>query len=656
MNNDLLRELEILKKRVSELESQKKDNVNMFGRSYSQIGNSNADFLIKTKGQVKVQWGNKFIDLIKDGKIAVDGFQFFTAKDKDSIKGQDGFYITDDGIFIKFGSEIINIFGEVNNAYVSFVSDQQVESKQQAIAQKNIGLLFQTFAEAQSAGIQDGFVYIADEGKIYTIKDFQFQEMKFELPNSFDKKITIKIASGDSCSLLVDGYYDETKHCIVLGKEGSGLYLYSTNESGYVQSLVENLVLETQDGNQILIENSQVTIKPKLICSNIASEGASSIKGYRIYLDGGESVIEVDNLILRKGIRPTEVTYDELTSLIAEENLQFNNYYLITDFQNEWELTSADNIIDEGDNINIRPLVVRALSNSTLDIKAMFVDNPEWEVWYDVSYNDTVQVNEETDGVQSLSELKAKGRIVQLKDQYGNQCNYDFKHLKFQIGTDWKYTFDSEGTDASLDGTMHDNVFEISNYAIKSQTAAVRDGIVVSFSGETHNNTIKTISSDLIVRETFINNSGLSLTNCTIEGTLSNTYFHGSFTSQTISSNINPELSRTDKFKDIYMDESNLRIICIPDLIIPGTIVMFNGERELPAGWAVCDGQNGTPNLIGNFIKASTAAGELGNIEIELQKSSEFETSESISYAELQDGPDQDFKYTWYSLIFIMKL
>ena len=62
--DNLLQELEDLKKRVSELESQKKSNLNLFGRSYSQAGNSNSDFLIKTKGQVKVQWGSKFIDII----------------------------------------------------------------------------------------------------------------------------------------------------------------------------------------------------------------------------------------------------------------------------------------------------------------------------------------------------------------------------------------------------------------------------------------------------------------------------------------------------------------------------------------------------------------------------------------------------------------
>nr|DAV60119.1 MAG TPA: short tail fiber protein [Caudoviricetes sp.] len=35
---------------------------------------------------------------------------------------------------------------------------------------------------------------------------------------------------------------------------------------------------------------------------------------------------------------------------------------------------------------------------------------------------------------------------------------------------------------------------------------------------------------------------------------------------------------------------------------------MFNGASDIPVGWAVCDGTNGTPNLIGKFIKAVATA------------------------------------------------
>lgn len=580
----------------------------LFGRQFTEVGSSSSDFLIKTKGKVKIQQGNKFIELIKDGKIAVDGFQFHTAADKESISGDDGFYITDDGgVYIKFGNEIINIFGEVGTTYVSFIAAQETSSEQKLMAQKNIGLVFNTFAEAQSAGLQNGIVYIADEGKLYTIQNYLFQELTFEFPNPYTKKFIIQIGQSDSCSLLIDGYYDENKSCLVIGKENAGLYLYSTDSQGTIQSKIESLVLETGNGNQILIEENSVNIKPTLICDSIQSKNASALDGYRLYMSQGESTLEIDNLILRKGIIPQSLTYQELLDKINEEELTVNNYYLINDFQNEWELTIPDDIVDEGDNINVRPLLVQSISSNQLNPKVIMVDNPEWEVWYDVSYRDVINIKTS----EGQTDITAKGRIIQLRDEFNNQCNYDFKHLKFQVGNAWVYTFGG-ATDTSLDGSAHDNTIVVDNYDIQSITASVRTGTKVSFQGSVYNNTIKSISHDLITSDPFIYNTGVGLTNCTIQGSLSNTYFHGSFTGQTFSSTTNPELGRTDKFTDVYMNGTEVRIMCIPDLIIPGMIVMFNGSRDIPAGWAVCDGTNGTPNLVGSFIKASTTAGETG--------------------------------------------
>ena len=48
--------------------------------------------------------------------------------------------------------------------------------------------------------------------------------------------------------------------------------------------------------------------------------------------------------------------------------------------------------------------------------------------------------------------------------------------------------------------------------------------------------------------------------------------------------------------------------------ILPiGSIIMFNGAASnIPEGWHICDGTEGTPNLIGSFIKAAATSGETG--------------------------------------------
>lgn len=60
-------------------------------------------------------------------------------------------------------------------------------------------------------------------------------------------------------------------------------------------------------------------------------------------------------------------------------------------------------------------------------------------------------------------------------------------------------------------------------------------------------------------------------------------------------------------------------------LAVPsGTIAMFNGKAELPEGWAICDGTNGTPNLVGKFIKAVASADEVGDNDSILDENNEL--------------------------------
>jgi hypothetical protein len=47
---ELLKRIEALEKKVAELSSGNNLSSSMFGRTYSQVGSSDSDFLIKTRG------------------------------------------------------------------------------------------------------------------------------------------------------------------------------------------------------------------------------------------------------------------------------------------------------------------------------------------------------------------------------------------------------------------------------------------------------------------------------------------------------------------------------------------------------------------------------------------------------------------------------
>ena len=76
--------------------------------------------------------------------------------------------------------------------------------------------------------------------------------------------------------------------------------------------------------------------------------------------------------------------------------------------------------------------------------------------------------------------------------------------------------------------------------------------------------------------------------------------------------------TNTNDITNIKNEIKNLQ-----DAMPVGSIIMFNGKaEEIPSGWAICNGENGTPNLIDRFILASTYCGGTGgNAQITLSVS-----------------------------------
>ena len=75
-----------------------------------------------------------------------------------------------------------------------------------------------------------------------------------------------------------------------------------------------------------------------------------------------------------------------------------------------------------------------------------------------------------------------------------------------------------------------------------------------------------------------------------------------------VDTNITNIATNTTDITNIKNEIKNLQ-----DAMPVGSIIMFNGKaEEIPSGWAICNGENGTPNLLDRFILASTYAGGTG--------------------------------------------
>lgn len=660
----------------------------LFGRTYSTVGNSDSDFIIKTRGQVKVQWGKKFIDIIKDGKLNVDVTLIKEVSSIDSITS-DGIYMLEGSntVVVRINGVTVSLVSDNSDNYVSFIRPQLTTDEQKKQAQRNIGLRYSTIQEAITDSAYNGILFIDSDKKLYIAEDGVYTEYLSDISNPYNKQIlikkTIKREGEGIGALVVSGNGEDNS--LVIGSQLQGLQVYKEDSNAVVKGVGTMIEIYSDDSHLIELASTGVTFKTRtaiedtLVGDMIQSTNSSSTSGYRLYYDeySKESTLEVDNLITRNSVSYVDITYSDLYDLCQSGKLKVSQLYRISDFQNEWALTSEDDIVlndkyqmeDNGEIIyddngqpivetpkNVIPIVVFANTSSSV-IGRYLADDIRLLIDYDISFN------------QNINGLTAKGKITRLTDEKGNSCNYDFKHLKFKITEDgvdkWIYTFRNGEEDLSLTDTCKNNVLTVNNYEIKSETVTVRDnGNIVTLQGTLSDNNFGTINSNFnfsgtanklnvsrtLENVTFKEDSTIdevairSLTNVTFNESFSRTTFHSDINDVDFDTTVYALLYDNEKVKDVYYNNNTVSVICIPDMstatsgIPAGTIVMYNGTSGIPAGWAICDGTEGTPNLTGNFIKASETAGETG----------EFIPASS--------GSSTETPITYYSLVFIMKL
>lgn len=288
-------ELQNLENRVKELENKLKEyqkSTALFGRSYSQIGNSNSDFLIKTKGQVKIQWGSKFIDLIKDGKVNVESSFIFKVKDNIGVK--DGIYILDNGsIYLKSGDSIISLIGESGNTYVSFMNEQKTDSESKHTALTNIGFLYSDIDQIDSNSLQNGIIYVESEQKLYIVQNGILTEFTIDFPNPYTQQFVVAKNNQSKGSIYIKG--SGINNSLAFDQ----LYIYNEYNNSYISS-EGDIIFKILDNDKIKITNNLVEfIQNEIVGKMFKSSGATQNNGFRLYINNGESTLEVDNIIVR---------------------------------------------------------------------------------------------------------------------------------------------------------------------------------------------------------------------------------------------------------------------------------------------------------------------------------------------------------------------
>ena len=318
------------------------DKIQLFGRSYNQYGDSNSDVIIKTKGQVKIQWGSKFIDLIKDGKIAIDSSFIFKVKDISKIGVKDGIYVVGKEVYLKVGDATINLVGEVGNTFVSFMEGQETTSTDKYNAMINIGFIYKSLNEVNDTSLQNGVIYIESEQKLFLVKDGTLSEFKVNIPSPFVEPFIIQKSDGSKGALVVKGTGSANSVAF------DSFWIYTEYNNGIIDAS-NGIVIKVGESDKVTIDSSSVQINTDLITNMIKSPSVTADSGFRLYCINNESVLEVDRVIERSSKystdnSPSNVIYPEYW-LLNNKIIKTAALYDNTIGNNQQEVTSKSTTI-----------------------------------------------------------------------------------------------------------------------------------------------------------------------------------------------------------------------------------------------------------------------------------------------------------------------
>lgn len=554
------KELQQLKQRIASLEAQK--NV-LFGNSYSSAGSSSSDYLIKTRGKVKIQIGNKFIDLLKDGKINVDSKFIFKEKE---VGSKDGIYIIGDGedakVIISIGGSQIDLKGEVGTTYVSFLGTQETTPEQKHTALQNIGFLYKNVSDVQSNGLKTGIVYVESEQKLYIVQDGQLTEFTIDFPNPYPKQFVLSKSDKDKGALVIKGSGIENSLAF------DSLFLYSSGGNTFIDSSGE-VYIRLGEEEKILIGESQVVFSNKVISQTFQSKNATESSGFRLYVDQGESTLEIDNLIVRKG---SNLSSDSSSNLYPKYWYRENN--LISDIS---EMKDPDNPDQLGYAVDL-----------------------VYQNKFQVSDSLYAFVSIKQDGDSASSQILLPLKVEALNTKTGNIIYVSLQQTLISEEDYKKLT-----SDKVLSALKFQTIFLAGrNEPISLIRRDSQNIDLLTSSGFTDEQDIKKVQTrvgnveelNLLGRE---NNKEVPIKGTGIYS--SNSCF---LKAQYTSLYELPPQDSSSKFASTEW---------VNKLIPKGSIIMFNGlSSEIPKGWHICDGTEGTPNLTGKFIKASNTSGETG--------------------------------------------
>lgn len=629
----------------------------LFGKNYQEAGSSSSPLLLRSNGEIKLQWGNKFIDLVKNGKINSESKDYiFTVDTSDEIKANGIYLVTEDSSIWVNVNDTKTKLSNTDTTYVSFLTEQETTSEQKQQALTNLGLIYENIDALNKANLITGLAYVVESNKLYLIQNGVVSEYQVTstLPTSgkFDdlaiNNLTIKNNTINSSQLIL-----------------------SINNIPYLQL------------------NDNILCSVPFLVDKLQSVNYNYNKsGFALYQDNGKSILDVDSLNWRN-----------IESELPKNQKTYITYTILGDFNIVTEVTDVST-----ENESLYKLQLKYPNNIALNLSNyilaelettynIFLLTTKIQVQDGVSYNQIVLDKNIPETHQLYVKFSNNSTMFYSRDNaklFDTNLSVEEAYL-YNNGIDTKYIVDIDSTQKHDIIPLEFEIKEIDKYylIIKLQNTLLAPDLLNSnqlkiyqarvpqfiqgegflalrkWDSENNKYVYHTIigtykESDFGISDDTSNKFGLYSDDIKVTGiSLSGAQFSGQLPSfietkpDTIANNQFPTMEIVnEKIKKAVDDAGDTNLALINKSSLPkGSIIMFNNADKIPNKWQICDGTNGTPNLIDKFIKAGTT---LKEESVELTKY--IKSTETPGETPSGQIEDNKYKLDAYSLIFIMKM
>lgn len=406
----------------------------ILGKPYLMVGSADTDIILNGKGNVKVRFGNSFLDLISNGKVCKttdDTNSINIVQNKNDIGAADGWYFvkSEDSIYFQINGVLYPVLSnrddvETSEDYLAINYNQNLTLEQIRTAQRNLKVIIDN--QDNIAILPTDFVYFNSDDKVHYYNN-----------NGTLVELYLNLSSGgvvkDKVTINLENNLHGSGDLNVIGPNG----LQVKNQQDYLNIVVNNneIVLDTNtsgikfnskegvtyiNGNYISIGypptynynfevDGNIYVKDKAVLNSgiISDNFIEGMAGYRLENINSEWTLEVDNLIVRNSAKGPFGDGSSKEKNFITRGLN-TNYF----FEPQGVISSISEIVPEEETGEVVPIKYEISINGIYNIN---IGNYLYFEKYSYGYD--VEIPEDSEGEIDVStlipttKLISKGRV-----------------------------------------------------------------------------------------------------------------------------------------------------------------------------------------------------------------------------------------------------